>query len=72
MPQTAPSLSSLRERWGHQRNSVALGQGGPRSHSSMQVLEIKEPSPWWSGLRGEGEDGREDGPEEQLGRAWRI
>lgn len=67
MPQTALSLLSLGERWGHQRNSVALGQGGPKSHSSMQVLEMKEPSTF-SGLRGEGKDGWED----QAGGAWRI
>lgn len=44
---------------------VALGQGDWKSHSSMQVLEMKEPSPF-SGLRGE----REDGWEEQVGGAW--
>lgn len=65
--QTALSLLSLRERWGHPRNAVAVGQGGLKSHSSMQVLEMKEPSPF-SGLRGEGEDGWE----EQAGRAPRI
>lgn len=32
---------------------MAVGQGGLKSHSSMQVLEMKEPSPF-SGLRGEG------------------
>ena len=64
MLQTALSLLSLRERWGHQRNAVAAGQGGLKSHSRMQVLEIKEPSPS-SGLRAEGEDGWE----EQAGRA---
>ena len=65
--QTALSLLSLRERWGHPRNAVAVGQGGLKSHSSMQVLEMKEPSPFF-GLRGEGEDGWE----EQAGRAPRI
>lgn len=43
---------------------MAVGQGGLKSHSSMQVLEMKEPSPF-SGLRGEGEDGWE----EHAGRA---
>lgn len=44
---------------------MALGQGSLKSHSSMQVLELKEPSPF-SGLRGKGENGWK----EQAGRAW--
>lgn len=44
---------------------MALDQEGTKSPFSMQVLEIKEPSPF-SGLRGEGGDGWE----EQVGGAW--
>lgn len=65
VPQTAPSLLLLGKRWSHQRNSVALVQGGPKSHSSLQVLQMKEPSPS-SGLRDEGEDEWE----EQVGGTW--
>lgn len=64
MPQTAPSLLFLGGKVGSLEKLVALGQGGWKSHSSMQVLEMKEPSPF-SGLRGE----REDGWEEQAGGA---
>lgn len=66
-PKLLLSLSSLGQRWGHQRNLVALGQESLKSHSSVQVLEMKQPNPF-SRLRGEGEDGWE----EQTGRACRT
>lgn len=73
MPQTAPSLLPLGGKVGSLEKLVALGQAGWKSHSSMHVLEMKEPSPFF-GLRGEGEGklggkSRRVGPGESRGEA---